>query len=203
MASIDKEMIRAAIKDQFGIISRNKSRHIDVDKWVLWTKLVLGEMLEVYRALYQDPDDRDNDPTFLPYLINLAISAERIISCPFQENQLEKRLIEYNLKLDIVQITRFDEIRNGKGWDRQTFLANTAYTGLLKSFPEFQKGSEWTVQALYYPELPHQPNAAFLQYNKCKAIVTGINKWEDPWVQCEVLGKTSKITLNIRKDWLM
>lgn len=191
-----KEVIQEAVRTQFNLPEHGKSRLLKEHRIVMSCRRVTCEMLETYRY----PGDRDNDITFIPYLLDLGIKKGIIIN-PFERKRIEKRLAFYSLKLNQLQIATFEAVRLDKGWNIQTLLINAVYTGLLHSFPDFEIGSQWRVQALRYPSA-YQPNIEWLQYTNCIATVCGKNNVRDPWIECEIDHEGTTVKKFLRKDFL-
>jgi hypothetical protein len=172
------------------------STHLRPNRWVFTSKRVLTEMLLIYRPL----GDRDGDATFIPSLIELGISdgLAGIISCPFERDKSENRIARYDIKLTNSTVEKLETIRDEKGWTVQRLMANAAYTGLLKSYPEFLPEAEFKMFVPEYKLPGREPNIYWLQFQGEQVKILEKDNRRDPWVKCLVKGKE----LDVRKDWL-
>jgi hypothetical protein len=201
MMMIDKTTIQRAVRDQFNLPDDVGSGHIKMKRWVLKPRRILTEMIETYRFTrgLSYVGDRDNDDTFLPDLVYAGI-AHRLLECQFELDKTESKVGEYSMKLDKFQYQDYEAVRTEKGWMRQEFLANSVYTALLYSYPDFKIGEVYKAEILFYPELLIQPNTEYHNLHDQLVVIAEHNLVTEPWILCETQTGERRY---IRKNFLI
>jgi hypothetical protein len=192
---LSKETIQEAIRETLNL-DPLPSPWLLSERYTLWAKREFAEMLEAYRARFR-AGDRDNDPSFLPELIEVGLNEPNLFPCPFEKAR-ENRLALYLLRVTEDVETDWDKIIKRKGWTEQKFLSYAVWTGLMASFPTYNPGDKVRIKPLEYPMLPYQPNLLWLKYKNQRGTITQHSSRIDPWEYVKIKDREIKI----RKDWV-